>query len=211
MIKYNILIFLCFTPIWSVELIDDKSFKEKYEKAIKDAQDNPYALFSATGVCMSAREYQKGEDIILSLIKDHPVNRPIIYSNLSVFQGKLKKYDDAIKSADLALSLSPRDMHALAVKASWLYEKGEKDIGLKLFESIQVPIAGSFDESFYYLCKSCFFASVGDVEILKNTIIKFLSFRDNDAGLEFFRRDIVFDPYRDKLWFINLVGETLKE
>jgi hypothetical protein len=61
---------------------------------------------------------------------------------------------------------------------------------------------------FYWACRACFYASVGDVAELQAAIPKAMS-GDADSR-SFFERDVIFDAYRGEPWFIELVGKTLK-
>ena len=184
------------------ENIDVSAYKIKADRAFADAKGDPQLLSVAAGYYMDAREYKIAEDIYTHILEKYNPHNPYVYSNLSVFCGKQKKYDLAIRYADLALDIDPHHMHAKAVKASWLYEKGEKERGLQLFESIPMPQeADQLD--LYYGCRACFYASVGDADRVKESVKLIKS----DGFATFFKNDIVFDKFRNESWYLDMVKE----
>jgi hypothetical protein len=63
----------------------------------------------------------------------------------------------------------------------------------------------------YWGCLAWFHATAGDERQTEEAVRKALEIDDSDGSRYFFRRDIGFDPYRAKPWFIKFVGETLAE
>jgi tetratricopeptide (TPR) repeat protein len=201
---------LCGTfSVWGVELIDDAQYTKAAADAFAAAHGDPMQLVMATGKFMDARDYARAESILADIIARYHVQNSMMFSNLSVFQGKQGKFKDAIASADKALAIQPDSLHARAVKASWLYESGDHDGGLKLFQSIAVPEAGDSKESLYYGCATCFYASVGDVEKLQSSMDATIRLGD-EHFIEFVKRDVVFDRYRKEPWFVTRFGVTVR-
>jgi predicted Zn-dependent protease len=153
------------------------------------------------------RQYAQAESTARELLKLLPDN-PMCHSSLSVFLGKQGKLREAEEAARKALELDPASLHAKLVLPSWIYEQGRKDEALKLFAAIAAPAEESA-QSLHHGCSACFYASVGDETKLEAAVKQAI---EKDAETKpFFERDIAFDPYRGKDWFIKLVGKTLAE
>jgi tetratricopeptide (TPR) repeat protein len=203
-------LFIMGTRLMGMDLIDDKKYTDIAKNAELEAAGNPLMLLDVAGKYMEARDYKKASDIYTEIIKNFAVTHPMIYSNQAVFLGKQKRYEEAIEMADRAIKMDPTAIHPKMVKASWLWESGKHDDATALYNSVQVPASGSPDESLYYGCKACYFASVGDEKEMQSAINQCMELKDKHF-VTFIRRDIVFDPYRKKEWFIQLFGNTVKE
>jgi tetratricopeptide (TPR) repeat protein len=203
----------------ALELVDDSIYRHMAAALEAKTDRDPNDDLRLAGIYSDARQYDKSE----ALYRKHLAvadRFPLIYANLSVFAGKQGKYTDAIAWADKAISAGKRilatepdaavdTMHPTLVKASWLWESGQHDEGMALFNSIAVPPAGDPRESTYWGCRACFYGSVGDQAELWAAIGKCLELADVHF-VTFVRRDVVFDRYRAQPWFIELVGVTLK-
>jgi predicted Zn-dependent protease len=154
------------------------------------------------------RHYDKAEAYYRKILAQFP-DEPIYLTNFSVFLGKQGKYLEAEAAARKAISLGGGPaMHANMVLASWEVELGKKQAARARVRSVAVP-AGPRARRLYYGCLACYHASAGEEREVAAAIAKALAI-DNSAGTRaFFERDIIFDRYRDKAWFIELVGRTL--
>jgi tetratricopeptide (TPR) repeat protein len=194
-------------------LANDKVYAEKVQAVLAARPDgkDPDALFrwiwSYSSACMDNRDYARAEHAARSLVALAP-HYNLVHSNLSVVLGKQGKYQEALQEAEIASLLNPGDsLHPEAVACSWLYHLGRKQEAVDRFKAIPVP-ADARKARAYWGCKACFYASVGDPELLKPAIAMALQLDPEDRG--FFERDVVFDAYRAEPWFIELVGRTLQ-
>ncbi len=196
-----------------IQLANDETYAQKVQAvwaAKRDGKD-PQALFrwlwSYSSACGDNRDYANAEYAARAMVALAPQYN-IAHSNLSVALGKQGKYQEALQEAEIAKLLNPGDsMHPDAVACSWLYHLGRKQEAIDRFKAIPVPSEPQMAR-FYWACRACFYASVGDVAELQAAIPKAMS---GDAeSRSFFERDVIFDTYRGEPWFIELVGKTLK-
>lgn len=164
-------------------------------------------LWAYSSACMDNRDYINAEYAARAMVALAPQYN-IAHSNLSVALGKQGKYQEALQEAEIAKLLNTSDsMHPDAVACSWLYHLGRKQEAIDRFTAIAVPTEPRA-VGFYWSCRACFFASVGDVAELSTAITQAL--RLGTDSKSFFERDVIFDAYRAEPWFIELVGKTLK-
>ncbi|MCY3019278.1 MAG: tetratricopeptide repeat protein [Planctomycetota bacterium] len=201
-------------PKPAVKLNNDAVYAAKLESVLKTAPGNNATpeeqfrfLLAAWTAESNMRHYDKAEAYARQLVKLRP-DDPLAYSSLSVFLGKQGKLKEAEEACRTALRLDPNWMHAKLVLASWVWLQGRKEEALKLAGSVAEPDDKAW-KGLYFGCLACFYASVGD----ENKIQAYIKqTRELDPqNMSFFERDIVFDPYRGKDWFIKLVGKTLAE
>jgi tetratricopeptide (TPR) repeat protein len=198
-----------------VRLNNDAKYKEDYDKLLatppKNGDDKDERLKYLAKLALAAgltRAYDKAEQHWRETIKIEP-NWGVLHTNLSVVLGLQQKYDDAIKEARYGKIIDPKaGMHAELVICSWEWRLGKKDQAMKRFQAIEIP-GGHYDLLVYYACKSCFYADIGDEDVLKESIEKALSLDVDDIYRHSLERHIMFDPYRAKAWFIGLAGEPL--
>lgn len=218
-ITFCTLLLLLGVALPALDLVDDPVYRRMAAALEAKTERNPHDDLRLAELYGDARQYDKGEVIYRKYLA--VADRfPVIYANLSVFAGKQGKFIEAIEWADRAIDTGKRlladkpdaqvdTMHPTLVKASWLWESGKRDDAMLLFNSIAVPPAGDPRESTYWGCRACFYGSVGDQAELAAAIGKCLDLAD-EHFVTFIRRDVVFDRYRDQLWFIGLVGITMK-
>ena len=136
-------------------------------------------------------------------------NTPIAYCNLSVYLGKQGKYEEACKAARISLECKPRDnMHAQFLLAEWQQRLGNTKEARQILSEVTPP-RDSYELSIYYGSLACVHAAFRDEEKVREYLELALGFDLFGGVRPHARRDIVFDRYRDKEWFIRLVGETL--
>lgn len=156
------------------------------------------------------RDYVKAEKHSRDAITINP-NLGALHTNLSVCLGKQGKYEEAIKEARYGKLLDPRvGMHAELVICSWEWRLGQKEQAMKRFQAIDKP-SDPYLLALYYGCKACFYCDVGDEGIIKDSLLKALDMDKTNQFKSLFERDIMFDPYRAKPWFIGIFGETLEK
>jgi tetratricopeptide (TPR) repeat protein len=155
------------------------------------------------------RHYDKAEAGTRQLLKLYPY-WDFQHINLAIYLGKQGKYKEAEGEAIRAIELSPEDaLYKKSVLASWQWYQGKKD---EAFENIKAASEVSVDDPQFRIitgCLACFYGSVGDEEKIAYYMERAIKATPNDTA--FFRRDICFDPYRAKPWFIKLVGKTLAD
>lgn len=197
----------------AVQLANDAVYAEKVKAVLANTPDStdPEATFrwlwAYSSACMDNRDYVNGEYAARAMVALAPQYN-IAHSNLSVALGKQGKYQEALQEAEIAKLLNMRDsMHPDAVACSWLYHLGRKDEAIERFKRIPVP-TDPRAVGFYWSCRACFFASVGDVPELTAAIAQAMKLGTDSRS--FFERDVIFDAYRAEPWFIELIGKTLK-
>ncbi|HOX06223.1 MAG TPA: hypothetical protein PK280_07465 [Planctomycetota bacterium] len=139
----------------------------------------------------------------------------VLYANLSVAMGKLGRFSEAEAQGLKAVALKGRGaMHANMVLASWEWHLGKERQAVDRIKSVTEPTE-PWERHVYYNCLACFYASVGDEQQIEKAMTAALKLA---PGIEqpgvsrtFFARDVVFDRYRRRPWFIKLIGETLAE
>ena len=210
-------LFVLVLSLPAMDLVDDPIYHRMAAALEGRTNRDPNDDLRLAGIYSDARQYGKSEALYRKHV-DLADRFPVIYANLSVFAGKQAKYAEAIEWADKAIGAGKRIlaanpetgvdlMHPTLVKSSWLWESGQQVEGKALFASIAVPLVGDPDESTYWSCRACFYASVGDQAELTAAIGRCLDLSDHHVAT-FVRRDVVFDRYRDQPWFIQLVGIT---
>ena len=201
-------------PKQAVKLNNDGVYWVKRERVLKSAPGKNATPGEQCGFLMAAwtaeanmRHYDKAEGYARQLVKLRP-DDPLAHSGLSVFLGKQGKLKEAEEAARTSLQLDPSWIHGKLVLASWVWLEGRKEEALKLVGSVAEPDDEAW-KGLYFGCLACFHASVGDEDKIQAYIKQT---RELDPkNMSFFERDIVFDPYRGKDWFIKLVGKTLAE
>jgi len=200
-------------PPKPAKLNNDGEYKAKMDKILEmppsandSAQERWAFLWKADQAASLAREYEKAESFARRITTWAPKDS-FAWANLSVDLGKQGKYRDAAEAAQKAIVLDPSNKHAEMLLASWEWHLGQREQARKRFEAI-VPGEKAIEKRTYYGCMACFYASVGEEAKVAEAIKKVKELKtDDDMG--FFQRDIIFDPYRGKPWFIELVGKTL--
>lgn len=194
----------------------------KYQAALEELLANKPAqsasqretflyLLKLSSAYSNMRQYAAAEKTQRILLSSYP-DMTFLHSNLSVYLGKQGKYEEAKAAAEKALSLDPDYIHAKWVLPSWQWNLGDHETALKNFNAIPVPVPEDKGLlSLYYGCMACFYADVGDPKKVEFAITKSLELDDSPEGRAFFERDVVFDKFRDRKWFISLVGKTLSE
>ena len=131
-----------------------------------------------------------------------------LHSNLSVMLGKQGRFAEAAEAARAALALDPTYLHARLVLPSWTLGLGQREASIADFLAIPVPEEVD-DQVLYHAAVACFFADAGDEERVAAGIRAALAADAEREVMTFFRRDVVFDRYREQPWFVDLVGATL--
>lgn len=201
---------LCTQSASTLELIDDAQYTSEAEEANKNSYGNPILVLVAAEKYVDARMYDVAESLIADLIKKYGATHAMMYSSLSVVQGKQGKFAEAMSSIDKALAMDPNSMHTKLVKASWLFETGKAADASQLVASVPVPATGAIDHAMYWGCMACYNASTGNESEMEKAMKKVLEAKDKD-GERFLRRDVVFDKYRSRTWYVDLFGNTVKK
>ena len=200
-----------------VHLNNDAKYKDALDNLLKNPpattaafEDQANYIFNLTTAELRMRDYVTAVSYARQLVKMVP-DSWLAHDTLSICLGKSGKYDEAIKEAKQATVLdTPPAMHPNLVLASWEWHAGKKDDALKRVASVAAP-SDANDQRNYYGTLTCFYASVGDEEKIQDAFKKASAVDKQGSLVEFLARDIVFDPYRRKDWFINIVGKTLAE
>lgn len=180
-----------------------------------DADPGDVATYwwSLAGAKFLNRDYAGGEAAVREALKLLPRHSPL-YCDLSVQLGKQGKYEDALHAARKALGYgqgNARDtMHAELVLACWEWESGKHEEARKRVAYVSPPRAGSSYELLYYGSLAGFYAITGEEAKLEAAVKKTLHLDKENQMRPFFERDVSFDPYRAKPWFVALVGQTLE-
>lgn len=197
-------------PPKPARLNNDEPFQKKLSDLLKqytpemEQTERIDLLYRIRSASFYARDYATAEKYAREILKLKP-KESIEHSNLSVYLGKQGKFKEAETEAREAIKLDPGNSHAFMVLASWEWHLRKREKALQTFKSVVVP-EDPGERRYYEGCKACFYASVGDEKEIEAAISKCLELDDRK---DFFERDIIFDPYRGKDWFIKLVGETL--
>jgi tetratricopeptide (TPR) repeat protein len=200
-----------------VRLKDDAEYAEKLRVILaqepKGGTQKAKLLWYLEAATAEAnmRHYAEAEKYYRKLIDLLPESEPGFYANLSVYLGKQAKYEDAEAMALKALAMEGvNGLHANMVLASWEWALGKKQAAMDRVKSVPEP-EDEDSRSLYHACLACFYAETGNEVKIAEAIRTAMGIKvEDDAGhMEFFRRDAVFDRYRHKQWFIDLVGETL--
>jgi tetratricopeptide (TPR) repeat protein len=110
----------------------DKSI-ELYEEYLKQSPDNVKAL-SRLVFCLSQNgQTADAESLSRRTISKYP-NSPVGYVDLAYVFLNSDRHDEAIKSVDKAIDVSPLDSEALRVKAVILSEKNEDEAAENIFQ-----------------------------------------------------------------------------
>jgi hypothetical protein len=156
-----------------------------------------------------ARDYETAAGYMQTLV-DHTVSEEFVHLALSVHLGKAGRLAEAEAEARRALELKGDDAwHPSIVLACWEYKLGKRSEALARMGRVRMPDDTKEHRS-YYGNLAAFAAICGDEQQLETAVSKAKELDGSDASLTFFRRDVLFDPYRAKPWFIKLVGETLE-
>ena len=196
-------------PLAALDLVDDHRYREKVvqaESALAQAsglQARTLATFELASACFQNRQYDRFAELYESMLPRY-AEASWVHANLSVAYGKLGRYEEALQAADRAIRLDPAGFHARIVKASWLHRSGQARAATALVAGVAAPVGEGL--AFYHACMACYSADAGDVEALERHIDRALELGHDDT---FFRRDAVFDPYRDEAWYRERFGETV--
>ncbi|MDA3963488.1 MAG: hypothetical protein PF961_22110 [Planctomycetota bacterium] len=156
-----------------------------------------------------ARDYESAIRELQSTLLTDPDN-VLTHSNLSVFYGKLGHYNMAKMHALQVLELNPPDtMHANMILASWEYHLGNENRAQEIMNNVIVPDKNDPRYRFYQSCRACYYASTGDIAEVEQAIQESLG--ASNQSMKFYRNDVIFDPYRQQQWFIDLVGITTEQ
>ncbi len=156
-----------------------------------------------------ARDYETAARCMQALV-NHAPSDWISHLALSVHLGKTGRLAEAETAARRALELRGADAwHPHIVLACWEYKLGRRSEALARVKQVHMP-ADPKEHRLYYGNLAAFAAIAGDEQQIESAIGKAVELDGSDASLAFFRRDVLFDPYRSKPWFIRLVGETLE-
>jgi predicted Zn-dependent protease len=204
------MLLVCAQCASTLELVDDEKYIKEAEEANSNSFGNPILVLDAAEKYSDARKYDISENLLADLIKKYGATHSLMFSSLSVVQGKQSKYAEALVTIDKALTMDPSNTHTKMVKASWLYETGKADEADKLIASVPVPKVGDLDYTMYWSCVACYNASTGIESEIEKAMKNVMAVGDRDAE-RFFRRDVVFDKYRTSKWFIDIVGNTVKK
>ena len=201
----------------NIRLNNDAKYKDALDKLLQSPPPKSAALeaqldylYDLLHAALNLRDYSKAIACGRQLSKLDP-DSWASHDSLSVCLGKAGKYDEAITEAQQAIALDkPRAMHSNLVLASWELLNGKKEAALKRIASVVVPADERMQRS-YYGSLSAFYAALGDEEKLQDAITKTRALDKQGTFMDFLARDICFDPYRGKDWFIKIVGKTLAE
>jgi len=156
-----------------------------------------------------ARDYETAARCMQTLV-NHAPSDWISHLALSVHLGKAGRLAEAEAEALRALELKGADAwHPRIVLACWEYKLGRRSEALARVKQLHMP-ADPKEHRLYYGNLAAFAAICGDEQQIESAVKKAVELDGSEASLAFFRRDVLFDPYRAKPWFIGLVGETLE-
>jgi tetratricopeptide (TPR) repeat protein len=156
------------------------------------------------------RDYQQAETHARQLVELDP-NGDQSHDTLSVCLGKQGKFDEAIAEAEKAISLKPGDtMQQNIMLAEWEWASGKKEAAQKRIAEIPVP-QGRVNQRRYYDSTASFYATSGDEEKLKEALRIANAADDDGSEADLLSCDNVFDPYREKDWFIKLLDESNRD
>lgn len=166
------------------------------------------------------RDYAGAADAAKDALEIEP-NHPLLHVNYADFLGRMNRYQEAADEsrAGLALAGGAAEMAELFYVtaaqslAMWEWALGEKAHASELMENINLP-GEPLDA---WMCRSqrcVFWAVTGEEEMLQEEIAAAFALLpecedlDEEEARTFFERDIVYDPYREKDWFIARFGKT---
>lgn len=210
------------TGLWAGEATVRLNNDAVYEEGLKKLQANPPApeapleerlrhQMMLAQAESKLRRYDKAEAIMRELVKLYPTwDYP--HLSLSVDLGKQGKFKEAEAEARRAIALNPTNsLNAVLALASWLWHQDKKDEAMTLIKAAPDVTPENKQYRMIHGCLACFYASVGDEQQIENHMEKALKSGTAPDNADFFKRDVCFDPYRGKAWFIKLVGKTLAE
>ncbi len=157
-------------------------------------------------LAIRARYYGDAERCMRALIELEP-RQARHYSRLSVTLGRQGRYAEAASAAAHALAMEPNNQHARMVACSWDLALGRREAAMAAFSSIARPTDDA-GIALYESCRACFMADAGERGQLADAMAKAL--KHDLSTRSFFRRDQVFDAYREEPWFVALVGRTVQ-
>jgi predicted Zn-dependent protease len=207
--------------LWSVEttpvpmaLLNDAQFADALAQVEADVPPTDADFetrwmwyWSLSSAAFTARRYDRGEWAMREAVKLAP-ETVSAWSNLSVMLGKQRKYAAAQAAVRRALALDGGHLHARLVAPSWTLGLGHREQAIAEFTALPIPTDPD-EAHLYWSAAACFYADAGDAGKVEQGIREALILQPNMK--EFFQRDLVFDPYRGKEWFIELVGPTLQQ
>lgn len=145
----------------------------------------------------------------------------LLHVNLAEFLGRLNRFEEAAAEAraGLALAGGAGDMaelyylcaaHSLA---TWEWVLGEKDHANELVENVKLPEDPM--NRWMCRCQRCvYWAVTGEEEKLRREVEEAFALvpvceeLDAEHAAAFFVCDIVYDPFREKDWFIDRFGKN---
>ena len=211
-----LLVTICQAETAPVKLVDDADYLTKLEKLQKnppasDASANEKSAYIQDVICAArdARQYDKAE-AMQRVFMAHTEDAAWKHLSLSIYLGKQGKFKDAEAEAKRSIEMRPNYAIPNLVLASWEWHLGKQAEARSRVEGIPRPADGDKDLGYYLGCRACFFASAGDEAKIEESVQDRMKL-DPEKGRVFFARDIIFDPYRNKDWFIKLVGKTLAD
>jgi hypothetical protein len=156
-----------------------------------------------------ARYYEYAARVMMAAADRDPADWTL-HLAASVYWGKAGFLAEAEFEAKEALKLKGADAwHPNIVLACWEYRMGKRTEAMARMNRVRMP-ENRKEHRLYCGNLAAFAAISGDEQQLESAISKAVELDGSEASLAFFRRDVLFDPYRTKPWFIKLVGETLE-
>jgi hypothetical protein len=156
-----------------------------------------------------ARDYESAAGYAQALVDREP-DWWVPHVGLSIMLGKAGRLAEAESEARTAVDLQKHAYwYPNIVLACWEHKLGKRSEALARMSGVRMP-EDKKDHRPYYGNLAAFAAITGDEPQIESAMKKAIELDGSEDSLAFFRRDVLFDPYRAKLWFIRLVGETLE-
>jgi len=205
--------------IAGVKLVDD----EKYESLLKKLLDAKPPERDKTKLYrwyidvvyaqVDARKYDEAEKHTRNAMKMNPKSA-YLTSLLSVCLGKQAKFEAAAEAATRAMSMKNADtMYLKIIRTEWEFGQGlTKKASAGLARLLSEPEPREIRKrSLYVSCYAAIYAATAQEKKLEEAIKKDLRMDGSDRSRKFYHRNAIYDAYRARPWFINLVGRTLRQ
>jgi predicted Zn-dependent protease len=158
--------------------------------------------------CM--RQYTKAEEVCKDLIAAHG-RKPGLLVDLSCYVGKQGRFQEALELGDEAAKASPDDLRAAFVRVLWVAALARRDEAMGALKAIKAPSQADPNENAYWLCMAYAYARLGDEDNLAKAMANSLKNDYMHWAFDCYQRDVTFDAYRARAWFIEIAGRTLRD